>query len=132
MKRSGTGLEGTFVTLVTLHSVGVGAVLLFWPAWGVRLGGWEPPESYFFVRQGGIFHLVVAMGYGLEYLQRRGTDFMVGAKTLAVVFILSATLLSEVPAAVPLAAAGDLLMLILLLALRRFGASPARDAAPLP
>lgn len=130
MKRPPTSIEATFVALVTLHSVGVGAALLFWPAGALRLGGWEQPQDFFFVRQGGVFHLVVALGYALEYLQRRGTDLMVGAKCMAVIFLVSVSLATEVPPAVPLAAAGDLLMLSLLLVLRRSGAARARVAAP--
>ena len=120
------------MTLVVLHSVGVGLVLLFLPAWALRLGGWESTDHHFFVRQGGAFHLVVATGYALDYWRHRSTDFMLAAKTLAVVFLVLTGLTTPVPTAVPLAAVGDLIMLALLVSLRRSGAAPVPSGGPLP
>lgn len=130
MTRRGGSLEASVVTLVALHSLGVGLVLLLAPQWALRLGGWEPTDHLFFVRQGGAFHLVVALGYALEYRQRRSTDFLVGAKSVAVIFLFTLTLIGDVPPAVPLAGAGDLVMLAVVLLLRRSSGSPAPGAEP--
>lgn len=114
--RSRHELRRIYVWLVALHSYGVGLALVTVPEWGLAFGGFEA-ESYFFARQGGVFHLLVATVY-LGELRRSGTlDFMVLAKATATVF-LGAYVAAGAPWVVGLSGLGDLLMLVVALALR--------------
>lgn len=102
--------EAALVLLVAAHSLGIGLVLLFATRWGVRLGGWPGATPLFFPRQAGAFHLVVAAGYLTEYLRYRGVSLLVLTKTVAVVFLLVASLVEPVPWVGPVSALGDGLM----------------------
>ena len=102
-------IERWLVFLVAIHSLAVGALLLALPRWSAAFGGWGEVEPLFFVRQAGVFHLVVAVGYLLEYRRRRGVTLLLLAKSVAVVFLLAHTLTGNAPWAVPLSAAGDAL-----------------------
>lgn len=113
MTRALARLEGPLVILVALHSVSVGLALIFATEWGARLGGFDRVTPLFFARQAGIFHLVVATGYLLEYLGSRGVSFLLAAKTAAVVFLITESLLDSVPWVVPASAAGDALTALL-------------------
>jgi len=120
--------ETWLVVLIALHSYLVGALLVFATGWTLGFAGWEVGESLFFARQGGIFHLVVATGYLLEYFRHGGIWLLVVAKTTAVVFLLM--LASTVNAwSVPFSGVTDGLMLAAILALRVMitrGRVPAR------
>jgi hypothetical protein len=102
--------EAMAVALVAAHSLGIGLVLLFATDWGVRLGGFGAVTPLFFARQAGAFHLVVAAGYTLEYLDHRGVSFLLATKAIAVAFLCVVTVASDVPWPVPLSAAGDATM----------------------
>lgn len=103
-------LEALTVVAIAAHSYAVGLVLVFFPAWAASFGGWGEPDTVFFVRQGGAFHLVVATGYLLEYFRHRSVSLMLVAKCLAVAFLAASWLVDPDPWAVPLSAAGDGLM----------------------
>ena len=104
-------LERWLVVLIALHSLAVGVALMFFTDWSVTLGGWARAEPRFFAQQAGVFHVVVALGYLLEYLRYRGIGLLVLAKSFAVVFLLSIAILgSDAPWVVPIAALGDGLM----------------------
>jgi len=98
------------VLLISAHSLAVGLLLLAAPQWAIHFGGWARAEPSFFVRQAGIFHVVLVIGYLIEHLRYRGVLLMVSAKCTAVVFLAGATLLDQVPWAVPVSAAGDAAM----------------------
>lgn len=100
-------LELWLVYAITLHTLIVGLLLLFFPAWGTRFGGWETVEPLFFTRQAGIFHVVLVVAYLIEYSRYRGVTLMITAKTIAVFFLSAATLLDDVPWAVPVSAVLD-------------------------
>ena len=105
------GVEGCLVGLVALHSLTVGCLLLFLHDWSAPFGGWHRAEPRFFVRQGGVFHIVVALGYLYEYLRYRSVGLLLVAKSIAVVFLVTVALTSEPPAwAVPASALADGLM----------------------
>lgn len=112
-------LERTLVVLIALHSLVVGLFLTFATDWGARFGGFPSPVPLFFPRQGGAFHFVVAAVYLVECFHYRGVSLLVLTKSIAVVFLLLATVLTEVPWLVPLSAAGDGLMAVAVVLLRR-------------
>jgi hypothetical protein len=103
-------IEIWLVVLIAIHSYVVGFFLIFLTRWGVEFGGWGEASPLFFVRQAGIFHVVVATGYLLEYIRYRGVTLVLTAKTTAVVFLTAMMWVEEAPWAVPLSAVGDGLM----------------------
>ena len=117
-------LERWLVVLVALHSFAVGIALLFLPGWSLRLGGWPEAGPLFFVRQGGAFHLVVAVGYLIEHFQCGGVRLLLTAKLTATVFLLGVAWLEPSSWVVPLSAVADALMgLVVLVAHRRVGST---------
>ena len=103
--------ERWLIVLIALHSIAVGIALLVFTDWSTDFGGWGPAEPRFFARQAGVFHIVVALGYLVEYLRYRGVGLLVLAKSIAVVFLLSASILGDGTTwAVPWSALGDGLM----------------------
>jgi hypothetical protein len=110
--REGVGaserLEGTLVAVAVAHSCGVGLFLALLPAVAAAFGGFGVARPEFFVRQAGVFHLVLAAGYLAEYLRSRGVALLVLAKGSAVVFLAATALLARgLPWSVPLSAALD-------------------------
>ncbi|MCD4748175.1 MAG: hypothetical protein K8R59_02275 [Thermoanaerobaculales bacterium] len=81
-------LEKWLVILVALHSLGVAVVLVGMPRWAAVFGGWGEVDTVFFIRQGGVFHLVVAVGYLMEYFRHGTVRLLLTAKCVAVVFLL--------------------------------------------
>ena len=119
-------LERWLIVLIALHSLGVGAALLFFTEWSAAFGGWGRIEPTFFARQAGAFHFVVALGYLLEYLRYRGIGLLLLAKSTAVVFLLSVTILGDGATwAVPLSALGDGLMAAAVILVHRWAHRPA-------
>ena len=103
-------LERWIVVLIAIHSAGVGMLLLLAPRWSAEFGGWDGIASLFFTRQAGVFHIVVAIGYLLDYFRSGGVTFLVVTKSIAVVFLTAAFLLGERAWAVPFSAVTDGLM----------------------
>ena len=99
--------ERLLVALICLHSLGVGALLMAAPEWAVRFGGWDGVDPTFFARQAGIFHVVLVLGYVLEYARSRTVSFLVTAKTTALVFLIAMSVLTDVPWAVPVSGVSD-------------------------
>lgn len=124
-----TGLERWWVILVAVHSVGVGVVLVFFPRWAAGFGGWEGLSDVFFVRQGGAFHFVVALGYLMEYRRHRTVRLLLTAKAIGTAFLL-AMWFTDVggPWAIPFSALGDGAMFaVTALAFCRPGSSEGTD-----
>lgn len=111
-------METWLVILISLHSYLVGIMLVFFSSWSAEFGGWEDPGTLFFMRQGGVFHLVVATGYLMEYFRHRSVSLMILAKSVAVVFLLSMSLQGGAWA-VPFSALTDGLMLIVVIVVHR-------------
>lgn len=105
-----TKLEKWLIVLIALHSLGVGAALMLAPRWVAGFFGWGEVTPLFFPRQAGIFHVVLALGYLLEYFRLRSILLLVTAKSAALVFLLSATVLTESPWVVPFSGISDGLM----------------------
>jgi hypothetical protein len=87
--------EGLLVLLIALHSYCVGLMLMFASAFALRLGGWGDEGQLFFTRQGGVFHLIIATIYLIDYFRRDSIVSLVLAKSTAVVFLVVLTLLGE-------------------------------------
>lgn len=115
--RSWPEREALLVLLIALHSIGVGILLLFGSNLALRLGGWIEGDSLFFVRQGGIFHLIIATLYLLDYFRRNSILPIVIAKSAAVAFLVAMRATGE-PALVLVSALVDALMLIAILSVR--------------
>ncbi len=88
-------LERWLVWLIAAHSVAIGGMLLVAPAWAVRFAGWEGAEPLFFLRQAGVFHLVVASGYVLEYRRSGTVTLLAVTKGMACTFLLASALLTD-------------------------------------
>jgi hypothetical protein len=125
-------LERTLVVLIALHSVVVGLLLTFATDRGARFGGFPSPVPLFFPRQAGAFHFVVAATYLVEYFHYRGVFLVVMTKSIAVVFLFLTAGLDSVPWLVPLSGAGDGLMAVAVVLLRRARGLPLRGPGPEP
>ena len=80
------------LALVAAPSVGVGLGLILQPPSLLAFMGFAPVSEPFFPAQGGVFHLVVAVGYTLAAFRpgrhRSLVDFALVVKVLATVFLL--------------------------------------------
>jgi hypothetical protein len=103
-------LERWLVVLISLHSYAVGFGLVFLPGFGARLGGWDEVVPFFFARQAGVFHLIVATAYLLEYLRHGTVTLLLITKTTAFVFLGAMIFLEPGVWIIPLSALGDGLM----------------------
>jgi hypothetical protein len=118
--------EALLVLLVALHSYGVGLILMFASGFAMRFGGWGDEGTQFFTRQGGVFHLIVATLYLIDYFRRDSILPIVLAKSIAVIFLFALAVMGE-PWAVWFSGTVDALMLVSVLALRVLSRS-RRDA----
>lgn len=101
-------VERWLVTLIAFHSFCVGLVLCGVPHWAAAFGGWGDLDSLFFVRQGGAFHLVVAVGYMMEYSRYGTVKLLLLAKGVGTAFLTLSWFFDQSGAwAMPLAALGD-------------------------
>ena len=87
-------LERILIFLISLHSIVVGVMLMFFAEWAVRLAGWADADPIFFIRQAGAFHFVLAAGYLVEYSRHRSISLLLIAKTIAFVFLIGSALLA--------------------------------------
>jgi hypothetical protein len=108
----------------------VGLFLTFGTEWGARFGGFGETRPLFFARQAGAFHFVVAIVYVVELFRYRGVLLLVLTKSTAVVFLgLTVLLVPGSPWVVPLSAAGDAAMGIVVFLLRRARGLPLAGTA---
>lgn len=121
-------VEPWAVALVVAHSTALGCALVLAPDWSANLAGFAAVESRFFLRQAGVFHLVLAFGYTAEYAAWRGTRLLLAAKGAATAFLLGAWLGGESAWSVPFSAAADFLMGISILGLGAAARSRARPS----
>jgi len=99
--------ERWLVILISLHSFIVGVAFMIAPVWLVRFGGWPGIDPVFFGRQAGIFHVVLATAYIIEYSRYRGVWVMISAKCYAVLFLGVMCLVEPATWAMAVSAAGD-------------------------
>ena len=104
-------MERLFVALVALHSLAVGVALAIFPQWSLAFGGFDPAAPVFFVRQGGVFHLVMGTAYMAQHLATGRLTLVVLSKSCGTIFLLASLAGGAVPWTVSAAAAGDALML---------------------
>lgn len=119
-------LERVLVALVALHSAGLGIAAVVATEAGVRFGGFGEASPLFFPRQVGVFHLVVAAAYAIEYARYGGVSILLTAKAIAVAFLGAAMLAGPQPWVVPFSAAADAAMGLAVAALRRLRTRAAR------
>ena len=125
-RRRLAAIEGPLVYLIALHTSIVGLMLLALPEWSVRFAGWPGADPYFFPRQAGIFHFVLATAYLVERFVHGGVVVLLLAKATAVVFLLAMWALGVDAWSIPLSAAADAAMgIATLLLARRTPAGPA-------
>lgn len=105
--------ERLLVFLIALHSVSVGVMFLLLPQWTLRFAGWPGIEPVFFAYQAGIFHVVLAVAYLMEYARYRGVSILITAKIVAFVFLITATIIDPIPWAVWTSGILDGLMAVL-------------------
>ncbi len=89
--------ERILISLISLHSIIVGLMLLFAADWAVRFAGWAGADPIFFIWQAGAFHFVLATGYLVEYSRSRTISLLLIAKTIAFVFLIGGSLLVQTP-----------------------------------
>lgn len=80
--------------------------------------GWEEVKELFFVRQAGVFHLLVATAYLVEYRLFGTVRFLLLVKATAVVFLVGVHLVEPAHWLVPLSAVLDGLMVLAVVRLR--------------
>ena len=100
--------ETWLIVLIAIHSFVVAFFLMFFTRWGAAFGGWGDVSPLFFARQAGVFHIVVGVGYLLDYFRYRSVTFLLVTKVLAVLFLVSMMMVAE-PATwvIPLSALAD-------------------------
>ena len=99
--------ERCLVVLIALHSFIVGVAFMIAPEWLVRFGGWSGVDPVFFGRQAGIFHVVLATAYLIEYFRYRGIWVLISAKCYAVLFLGAMCLVEPATWAMAVSAVGD-------------------------
>lgn len=113
-------LEKWLVIFIAIHSFAIGFSLLFLTRWGAALGGWPEVVPLFFARQAGIFHIVVAAGYLIEYFRYGGVTFLQVTKILAVAFLTGIMVTDPAaPWTIPLSAFVDGLMALVVYLVHR-------------
>jgi len=81
-------LRTLLVAAVALHSIVLGAAMLFFPTWTLATFGWEYDGPTFFPSQSGIFLLLLGVAYAGGIHHRPFAFFLVGSKTCAVIFLV--------------------------------------------
>ncbi|MFN8588261.1 MAG: hypothetical protein U0704_10735 [Candidatus Eisenbacteria bacterium] len=105
-------LLGPLVALVVLHSAALGLAAVVAPEWGLRFTGFGTASPMFFARQVGVFHVVVAIAYAIEWRRYRGVSILLMAKTTAVLFLALELANGPRPWIVPVSLAGDAAMAV--------------------
>ena len=103
-------LLGPLVALIVLHSAVLGLAAVVAPDWGLRFTGFGTASPMFFARQVGVFHVVVALAYAIEWSRYRGVAILLTAKCCAVAFLGLELLQGPQPWIVPVSLAGDAAM----------------------
>ena len=111
-------IERFLIVAISIHSLVVGAMLLFATDFTIRFAGWKDVDPTFFARQAGVFHIVVAAGYIAEHIRWGGVTLLLVAKTSAVVFLLGTSVTGSVPWVAPFSGALDGLMVVAVLLAR--------------
>ena len=103
----GETYERALIILIGLHSIIVGVMLLFFAEWAIDFAGWSGADPVFFIWQAGAFHFVLASGYLVEYSRTQTITLLLIAKTIAFVFLIGGSLLTDTPWSVWLSGLAD-------------------------
>ncbi len=103
-------LLGPLVALIVLHSAALGLAAVVAPEWGLAFTGFGSASPLFFARQVGVFHVVVAAAYAMEWWRHRGVSVLLMAKTTAVCFLGLELARGPQPWIVPVSLVGDAAM----------------------
>jgi hypothetical protein len=118
-------VETPLIVLVALHSFGVGIGALLFAGPGTRFGGFGEVTPHFFVRQVGIFHVVVAFTYLWDWFRHRSVGLLLVTKTIAVLFLGTMMAVDRLPWVVPFSLVADGLMAVAVWAVHRMaGGTP--------
>lgn len=118
-------VETPLIVLVALHSIGVGVGALLFAGPGTRFGGFGEVTPQFFVRQVGIFHVVVAFAYLWDWFRHRSVGLLLVTKTVAVLFLGTMMAVDRLPWVVPFSLVADGLMAVAVWAVHRMaGGTP--------
>ena len=102
------------LALVALHSAGVGLGLLLLPRAYFGFFGFSDLGEPFFVAQGGVFHFVMALAYGLAARDPAGRGSLIvlsiAAKAVGTVFLAAWLVFGSSAWAVAVSAVGDFFM----------------------
>ncbi|MBL7219652.1 MAG: hypothetical protein ISS69_06040 [Phycisphaerae bacterium] len=98
------------VAIVALHSVALGAAMLFAPTWTLRTFGWPYDGPTFFPAQSGILLLLLGVSYvgGIYHLPF--AVFLIVSKACAVAFLVTQYFTNEEQGLILESAAGDAIM----------------------
>ena len=89
--------ERILIYLISLHSFIIGVMLMFFAEWAVLFAGWKGADPIFFIWQAGAFHFVLATGYLVEYARTKTIYLLLIAKSVAFVFLVGGSLITETP-----------------------------------
>ena len=110
--------------LVAIHSLIVGILLIFFPASVMGNFGYDNINEPFFMRQGGVFHLVMCVAYVMAayyYMhQRTLIVFSIIAKMIATIFLFFYYFFISQIWMVLFSAFGDAFMAVLIFILYKF------------
>jgi hypothetical protein len=101
-------LQGLIV-IAASHSILLGIILIIEPYWLLNLVGWIIECDPFFLRQVGVFHILLGLIYWREWSTHGSIFILALAKLSAVVFLTSSLVFSKPVLGVFLAGATDLL-----------------------
>ncbi|HUT24826.1 MAG TPA: hypothetical protein VM492_10825 [Sumerlaeia bacterium] len=87
--------EKMVIAAVALHSLMLGAAMLFWPAWTLDVVGWEHDASLFFPAQSGVFLLILGGAYMAGVWHRPFAWLLIASKATAVVFLVAEYVLAQ-------------------------------------
>jgi hypothetical protein len=102
------------ITLIGLHSVGLGGLMLVQPRWVIGLMGFTGEIPVFFPSQSGIFLVILGLSYLLALAEPAFIKIILLSKIGAVIFLVVHAALLGAPPIIWAAAAGDGAMLAVL------------------
>lgn len=116
--------------LITLHSIGVGIGMILFPTNWIAYFDITPSDHRFFITQGGVFHIVMAVAYGMAASNVKVNvmliKFSISAKFIATFFLLSYFIFVNQFGIIFLSAIGDFSMgLVLLLLYLKYKNEPS-------
>lgn len=116
--------------LIALHSIGVGIGMILFPINWIAYFDITPSEHRFFITQGGVFHIVMAVAYGMAASNVKVNvmliKFSISAKFIATFFLLSYFIFVNQFGIIFLSAIGDFSMgLVLLLLYLKYKNEPS-------